>query len=56
MQNTIAKLDEALKLHVQMSKTLPPGLQFYISLDPDYLVQIAQEYLQYISTEQIMHE
>lgn len=38
-------LDESLKLHIKLQKTLPQNLSFYIQLNPDYLLSLANEFL-----------
>lgn len=38
-------LDESLKLHIKLQKSLPQNLQFYIHLNPDYLLSLANEFL-----------
>ncbi|CAG9315664.1 unnamed protein product [Blepharisma stoltei] len=47
-KEAIRLLDEALSLHVAASKQLSPGFEFYTKLNPDFLVEIAKEYLQYL--------
>jgi len=34
-------IDEALKLHITMTKSLIPGFDFYIRLNPDFLMSLA---------------
>ena len=41
-------LDEALSLHVESSKQLTPGYEFYTKLNPDFFLEIAKEYLQHV--------
>lgn len=41
-------LDEALSLHVESSKQLSPGYEFYTRLNPDFFLEIAKEYLQHV--------
>ena len=41
-------LDEALSLHVEASKQLSPGYEFYTRLNPDFFLEIAKEYLQHV--------
>ena len=48
MQEAIKYLNEALSLHVAVSKKLNPGFEFYTKLNPDFLLEIAKEYLQYV--------
>lgn len=38
-------LDEALKLHIMASKAVPYSFEFYIKLNPDFLLSLAQEFL-----------
>ena len=38
-------LDESLKLHIKLQKSLPQNLNFYIELNPDYLLSLANEFL-----------
>ena len=47
ISSSIRLFDEALKKHIQFTKTLPPGFDFYINLNPDFLLQMAKEYLQF---------
>jgi len=44
----IEQLDGALSLHVSQSKSLAPGYDFYTKLNPDYLLELAKEYLQHV--------
>lgn len=44
-------IDEALKKHIQFTKTLPPGFNFYINLNPDFLIEISKEYFQFSSID-----
>ena len=41
-------LDESLSLHVGASKQLMPGYDFYTKLNPDFLLEMAKEYLQHV--------
>lgn len=38
-------VDDALKLHIAATKTLLPGTEFYIYLNPDFLLSISELYL-----------
>jgi hypothetical protein len=38
-------VDESLKLHIALTKTLLPGTEFYIYLNPDFLISISELYL-----------
>jgi len=40
-------LNETLKLHISEAKTATVGFDFYIKLNPGFLVELAQEYLQH---------
>lgn len=52
--NTQKLIDEALRLHIALTKTLTPGYDFYIKLNPDFLVTIAQMYLRNMSTKSML--
>lgn len=54
VQNSIKFIDEALKLHIQLTKSLLPGFEFYIRLDPYFLLCLAEEYLQFVSFDNIL--
>jgi len=41
----IRLLDTALNLHIQQTKTATSNLDFYIKLNADFLMELAQEYL-----------
>lgn len=41
----IRSLDLALNLHIQNTKTSTSNLDFYIKLNADFLMELAQEYL-----------
>jgi tetratricopeptide repeat protein 21B len=47
IKKSITLIDEALKKHIQFTKSLPPGFDFYINLNPDFLLELAKEYLQF---------
>jgi tetratricopeptide repeat protein 21B len=38
-------LDEALKMHIMASKNVPYSFEFYVKLNPDFLLSLAQEFL-----------
>ena len=38
-------LDTSLNLHIQQTKTATTNLDFYIKLNADFLMELAQEYL-----------
>jgi tetratricopeptide repeat protein 21B len=38
-------LDDSLKLHIKLQKQLPQNLNFYVELNPDYLLSLANEFL-----------
>jgi tetratricopeptide repeat protein 21B len=44
----LEQLEGALSLHVTQSKSLAPGYDFYTKLNPDYLLELAKEYLQHV--------
>ena len=54
VQNSVKFIDEALKLHIQLTKSLIPGFEFYIRLDPYFLLSLAEEYLQFVSFDNIL--
>jgi tetratricopeptide repeat protein 21B len=41
-------LEETLSLHIAASKQMSPSLEFYAKLNPDFLLEIAREHLQYL--------
>ena len=41
----IKLLDTSLNLHIQQTKTAATNLEFYIKLNADFLMELAQEYL-----------
>lgn len=41
-------LEETLSLHIAASKQMSPSLEFYSKLNPDFLLEIAREHLQYL--------
>ena len=54
VQTSVKFIDEALKLHIQITKSLIPGFEFYIRLDPYFLLSLAEEYLQFVSFDNIL--
>lgn len=47
----IKLLDQALNGHIQMTKTATSNIDFYIKLNADFLMQLAQEYLVHCGTK-----
>ena len=43
--DAIRLLDTSLNLHIQQTKTAVTNLDFYIKLNADFLMELAQEYL-----------
>lgn len=41
-------LEETLSLHIAASKQMSPSLEFYSRLNPDFLLEISREHLQYL--------
>ena len=41
-------LEETLSLHIAASKQMSPSLDFYSRLNPDFLLEISREHLQYL--------
>lgn len=41
-------LEETLSLHIAASKQMSPSLEFYSKLNPDFLLEIVREHLQYL--------
>jgi hypothetical protein len=41
----IKMLDQSLNLHIAQTKTASSNIEFYIRLNADFLMQLAQEYL-----------
>lgn len=44
-------LDQALSLHIQQTKMATSNLDFYIKLNADFLMELAQEYLVHCGTK-----
>lgn len=44
-ENACKLLDSCLNLHVTSTKEVPPGFDFYIKLNADFLMELAKEYL-----------
>lgn len=40
--NTTKTLDECLRLHIALTKTLSPGFDFYVKLNPDFLLSLCK--------------
>jgi hypothetical protein len=49
--NTVKTLDECLRLHIALTKTLNPGFEFYVRLNPDFLLSLCKEYLQWLELD-----
>jgi tetratricopeptide repeat protein 21B len=47
-------LDEALKLHISLTKTLRPGYDYFIKLNPDFLLTLASGYLAHIGIRSML--
>lgn len=45
---SIALLNKCLSLHVQSTKGVRAGFEFYIKLNPDFLLELAKEFVQHI--------
>ena len=52
--NSIKFIDSALKMQIGYSKTLSPGFQFFIKLNPNLLFSICELYLSNLSMKDIM--
>jgi tetratricopeptide repeat protein 21B len=39
---TLKTLDECLRLHISQTKALNPGFEFYIRLNPDFLLSMSK--------------
>ncbi len=48
-------VDDALKLHIAATKTLLPGTEFYIFLNPDFLLSISELYLSSIGMQDMLN-
>ena len=48
---SIQLIDESLKKHIKFTKTLKPGFNFFINLNPDFLLELAKEYFQFSEIE-----
>ena len=47
-------IDEALKMHITLTKSLVPGFDFYIKLNPDFLLSLAQVYLSCVGMKEML--
>lgn len=51
-QNTSVKLlSEAVETHFRSIKEMPIGLKYFAAMNPDFLVEVAKEYLQHCGTD-----
>jgi len=46
-------LDDSLKIHIIKSKNINPDLKFYIKLDPSFLFNLAECYLNMNDSKQL---
>ncbi|EGR31890.1 tetratricopeptide repeat protein [Ichthyophthirius multifiliis] len=53
-KGTIRFVDEALKLHIQSTKLLSPNFEYYIQLNPNFLLQLSQAYLSQIGMKEML--
>ena len=44
---TVKLLDQCLNLHITTTKEVPAGFEFYSKLNPDFLLELAKEYLRH---------
>lgn len=44
---TVKLLDQCLNLHITATKEVPAGFEFYTQLNPDFLLELAKEYLKH---------
>lgn len=44
---TIKLLDQCLNLHITDTKEVPAGFEFYTKLNPDFLLELAKEYMKH---------
>ena len=51
--SAIKLLDQALNLHISSTKTASGNLEFYIKLNADFLMELAQEYLVHCGSKPI---
>ena len=47
-------IDEALKMHITVTKQLIPGFDFYVALNPDFLLSLSQMYMSNIGMKEMM--
>lgn len=47
-KESLRLLEETLSLHIAASKQMSPSLEFYSRLNPDFLLEISREHLQYL--------
>ena len=45
--NTVKLLDQCLNLHITATKEVPAGFDFYTQLNPDFLLELAKEYMKH---------
>ncbi len=50
---SLAMLNKCLSLHVQSTKGVKAGFEFYVKLNPDFLLELAKEFVQHIGIKQL---
>ena len=53
-QQSLKQVDAALKMQIALSKTLAPGFNFYVKLNPDFLFSIAELYFHSVDMGQML--
>jgi tetratricopeptide repeat protein 21B len=54
LQTGMKFIDEALKMHINVTKNLLPGFDFYTHLNADFLLSLAQTYLSNVGMKEMM--
>jgi len=47
-------LDETLKIHITQTKTCSPGYEYYVILNPDFLISLAQAYFTSVGMKEML--
>lgn len=50
-QKSITLLDQAVRTHLASIQNLPPGFEFYIQYNPDFVFEMVREYMLHVGTE-----
>ena len=51
---TVKLLDQCLNLHITATKEVPAGFDFYTKLNPDFLLELAKEYMKHAGVKPLV--